>query len=184
MQPRWRPSSARHHFRTSTSRSSPRPSDDLELHPPSNWRLQNHNGLWIRSSRRHVLGSEDFDALLTRDHRYRPVAVLSLLAGAPRLLRCEHHWRGPFRQEEVWSGTGGLLRVSASQEGGRFPGTWRRLGSQGLTIVKQAARTRALQAAYRKAESASARDNSPSVGQIRNLGLIGKEDDTKAVTGS
>ncbi|KAK1968250.1 NADH:ubiquinone oxidoreductase 11.5kD subunit [Colletotrichum eremochloae] len=49
---------------------------------------------------------------------------------------------------------------------------------------KEAARTRALQAAYRKAESTSARDNAPSAGQIRNLGLLGKEDDTKAVTGS
>ncbi|WYZ46492.1 hypothetical protein EsH8_IX_000717 [Colletotrichum jinshuiense] len=49
---------------------------------------------------------------------------------------------------------------------------------------KEAARTRALQAAYRKAESASARDSAPSAGQIRNLGLLGKEDDTKTVTGS
>ncbi|KAF9870836.1 NADH: ubiquinone oxidoreductase subunit [Colletotrichum karsti] len=49
---------------------------------------------------------------------------------------------------------------------------------------KEAARTRALQSAYRKAELASPRDNAPSAGQIRNLGLLGKEEDTKVVTGS
>ncbi|KAI1172299.1 hypothetical protein F4777DRAFT_519202 [Nemania sp. FL0916] len=48
---------------------------------------------------------------------------------------------------------------------------------------KEATRVRQLQAAYRKAESASPRDNAPSAGQIRNLGLLDKEDDTKKVLG-
>ncbi|KAI1391294.1 uncharacterized protein F4822DRAFT_396248 [Hypoxylon trugodes] len=48
---------------------------------------------------------------------------------------------------------------------------------------KEAARVRALQAAYRKAEASSARENAPSAGQIRNLGLIDKEEDTKQVLG-
>ncbi|GAP90810.1 putative NADH:ubiquinone oxidoreductase subunit [Rosellinia necatrix] len=48
---------------------------------------------------------------------------------------------------------------------------------------KEAARVKQLQAAYREAESMSARDNAPSAGQIRNLGLIDKEEDTKKVLG-
>lgn len=47
----------------------------------------------------------------------------------------------------------------------------------------QATRVRALQTAYRKAESASPRDDAPKAGAIRNLGLIDKEEDTKAVLG-
>jgi NADH dehydrogenase (ubiquinone) Fe-S protein 5 len=42
----------------------------------------------------------------------------------------------------------------------------------------------ALQAAYRKAEVANARENAPTAGQIRNLGLLNKEDDTKRVLGA
>jgi NADH dehydrogenase (ubiquinone) Fe-S protein 5 len=38
--------------------------------------------------------------------------------------------------------------------------------------------------AYRKAEAANPRDNAPKVGEIRNLGLLDKEEDTKAVLGS
>ncbi|KAI1164365.1 hypothetical protein F5B18DRAFT_650845 [Nemania serpens] len=48
---------------------------------------------------------------------------------------------------------------------------------------KEAARVRQLQAAYRKAEASSARDSAPSAGQIRNLGLLDKEEDTKKVLG-
>ncbi|KAI1497136.1 hypothetical protein F5X99DRAFT_397940 [Biscogniauxia marginata] len=48
---------------------------------------------------------------------------------------------------------------------------------------KEVARVNALQAAYRKAEAASVRDDAPSAGQIRNLGLIDKEEDTKKVLG-
>ncbi|KAK8100349.1 NADH dehydrogenase iron-sulfur protein 5-A [Apiospora kogelbergensis] len=47
---------------------------------------------------------------------------------------------------------------------------------------KEAARVRALQVAYRKAEAKSAGgENAPTAGQIRNLGLLNKEDDTKKV---
>ena len=42
---------------------------------------------------------------------------------------------------------------------------------------------RALQAAYRKAETAHPRDDAPKAGQIRNLGLLDKGDDTKVVLG-
>lgn len=40
---------------------------------------------------------------------------------------------------------------------------------------------RALQRAYRKAEAANPRDDAPKAGAIRNLGLLGQEEDTKAV---
>ncbi|KAL2053563.1 hypothetical protein ABVK25_006216 [Lepraria finkii] len=46
---------------------------------------------------------------------------------------------------------------------------------------KEAARTRALQHAYRRAEAAHPRENAPKAGTIRNLGLLGKEEDTKSV---
>lgn len=55
----------------------------------------------------------------------------------------------------------------------------------GLTwLVLQAARVMALQAAYRKAEINQGRENPPTAGQIRNLGLLNKEDDTKKVLGA
>ncbi|KLU88775.1 hypothetical protein MAPG_07759 [Magnaporthiopsis poae ATCC 64411] len=46
---------------------------------------------------------------------------------------------------------------------------------------KERARTQALQLAYRKAERANPRGDPPTAGQIRNLGLIGKEEDTAKV---
>ncbi|KAH8887359.1 hypothetical protein GQ53DRAFT_749839 [Thozetella sp. PMI_491] len=48
---------------------------------------------------------------------------------------------------------------------------------------KEVARVNALQTAYRKAEAANPRDDAPSASQIRNLGLLNKEDDTKKVLG-
>ncbi|CZS93171.1 hypothetical protein WAI453_000870 [Rhynchosporium graminicola] len=48
---------------------------------------------------------------------------------------------------------------------------------------KEATRVRALQQAYRKAAAANPRDDAPKAGAIRNLGLIDKEEDTKAVLG-
>jgi len=48
----------------------------------------------------------------------------------------------------------------------------------------QATRIRAMQAAFRKAEAAHPRDNAPTAGAIRNLGLLDKEDDTKSVLSS
>ncbi|KEZ46716.1 hypothetical protein SAPIO_CDS0564 [Scedosporium apiospermum] len=46
---------------------------------------------------------------------------------------------------------------------------------------KEAARVRALQDAYRKAEAASPRDNAPTAGEIRSLGLIGRDEVSKKV---
>ena len=40
-----------------------------------------------------------------------------------------------------------------------------------------------MQAAYRKAEALQPRENAPNAEQIRNLGLIGKEEDTAVVMG-
>ncbi len=47
----------------------------------------------------------------------------------------------------------------------------------------QAARAMRLQIAYTKAEAANPRDDAPTAGQIRNLGRLGKEEDTKKVLG-
>lgn len=51
---------------------------------------------------------------------------------------------------------------------------------------QKAARVGAIQTAYRKKQAASvyARDEGPKVGAIRNLGLLDKEEDTKAVLGT
>ncbi|KAJ6036609.1 NADH-ubiquinone oxidoreductase kd subunit [Penicillium herquei] len=46
---------------------------------------------------------------------------------------------------------------------------------------KEALRTMKMQAAYRKAEAASPRENAPSAEQIRSLGLLGKEEEASAV---
>ena len=40
---------------------------------------------------------------------------------------------------------------------------------------------RALQVAYRKAEASAGQSDAPTAGQIRNLGLIDKDEDTKKV---
>lgn len=42
----------------------------------------------------------------------------------------------------------------------------------------------ALQSAYRKAELSQGREGVPTAGQIRNLGLLNKEEDTKKVLGT
>jgi len=49
---------------------------------------------------------------------------------------------------------------------------------------KEYARARAMQEALRKAEAAHPRENAPKVGQIRSLGLIGKEEETKSILGA
>lgn len=49
---------------------------------------------------------------------------------------------------------------------------------------KEAARTRALQQAYRRAEAAHPRENAPKAGTIRNLGLLDREEDTEKVIAS
>lgn len=48
----------------------------------------------------------------------------------------------------------------------------------------QYARTLAIQDALRKAEASHPRENAPKLGQIRSLGLIGKEEDTKSILGA
>ncbi|KZF22167.1 hypothetical protein L228DRAFT_268653 [Xylona heveae TC161] len=48
---------------------------------------------------------------------------------------------------------------------------------------KEAARVRALQVAYRKAQAAHPREDAPKPGSIRNLGLLDAEEDTKNVLG-
>ncbi|OAA64536.1 NADH:ubiquinone oxidoreductase subunit [Niveomyces insectorum RCEF 264] len=48
---------------------------------------------------------------------------------------------------------------------------------------KESMRVQILQQALRKAEAATPRDAAPNAGQIRNLGLLGKEEDTQKVLG-
>lgn len=48
----------------------------------------------------------------------------------------------------------------------------------------QAAKTRALQHAYRKAQAAHPREDAPRAGTIRNLGLLDADEDTNTVLGS
>lgn len=49
--------------------------------------------------------------------------------------------------------------------------------------ISQHLRARAIQAAYARSQSSTTRDDAPSAKQIRNLGLIDKEEDTKKVLG-
>ena len=49
-----------------------------------------------------------------------------------------------------------------------------------LTSFQQA-RAQAIQDAYRKMEAAHPRENAPTAGQIRSLGLLGREKETQAV---
>lgn len=53
-----------------------------------------------------------------------------------------------------------------------------------VLFALQAARVKMLQAAYRQAEAKKLQENPPSAGQIRNLGLLDKEEDTKKVLGA
>jgi NADH dehydrogenase (ubiquinone) Fe-S protein 5 len=41
-----------------------------------------------------------------------------------------------------------------------------------------------MQAAYRQAEAKKLQENPPTAGQIRNLGLLDRDEDTKKVLGS
>jgi NADH dehydrogenase (ubiquinone) Fe-S protein 5 len=81
---------------------------------------------------------------------------------------------------------GGLLRVFASQEGGSFLVDIPKMVNHQLTPSSgsQAERARALQTAYRKKVATYSRDEAPKAGEIRNLGLLDKEEDTKKVLGS
>ncbi|CAG9993734.1 unnamed protein product [Clonostachys rhizophaga] len=48
---------------------------------------------------------------------------------------------------------------------------------------KEHARALAIQAAYNKQRNAAPREDAPTAKQIRNLGLLGKDEDTKKVLG-
>ncbi|KAH7309421.1 hypothetical protein B0I35DRAFT_482197 [Stachybotrys elegans] len=48
---------------------------------------------------------------------------------------------------------------------------------------KEHARALALQQAYARSEAATARDDAPSANQIRSLGLLGKEEESKKLLG-
>jgi hypothetical protein len=54
-------------------------------------------------------------------------------------------------------------------------------GFTDLLTAQQYARAQAIQDAYRKAEAAHPRENAPKAGEIRSLGLIGKEEESKKV---
>ena len=58
------------------------------------------------------------------------------------------------------------------------------LGDVSDRSLFKAAKITALQSAYRKAEAQHPRENAPKAGQIRSLGLLGKDEDTKAVMDS
>ena len=47
--------------------------------------------------------------------------------------------------------------------------------------LEQAARTQTIQQAYRRVQAAHPREDMPRPGAIRNLGLLGKEEDTREV---
>ncbi|QSZ30490.1 hypothetical protein DSL72_000044 [Monilinia vaccinii-corymbosi] len=53
----------------------------------------------------------------------------------------------------------------------------------GKKLCAPHARAMAIQAAYHKAEQANPRDDAPKAGVVRNLGLLGKDEDTKKVLG-
>ncbi|OBT64043.1 hypothetical protein VE03_06675 [Pseudogymnoascus sp. 23342-1-I1] len=48
---------------------------------------------------------------------------------------------------------------------------------------KEAHRVGAIQAAYRKHQASNPREDAPKAGEIRNLGLLDKDDDTTAPAG-
>lgn len=90
---------------------------------------------------------------------------------------------------------GGLLRMPAPPQRGaptlpprrrpaRPPSPLGPLANSRIVALLQAARAKVLQAAYRQAEAKKLRENPPTAGQIRNLGLLDKEEDTKTVLGS
>ena len=53
--------------------------------------------------------------------------------------------------------------------------------ANGCFSILQAAKVRALQTAYRKQQAANPRDDAPSAGQIRGLGLLDASDEEKAI---
>merc|ERR1712137_49201 len=93
-----------------------------------------------------------------RDNGFRirncwwPIPLLPLLARSPRLLHDKHKRRGRLRQSKMRPVLEDYYEC--------------------LHHKKEAARTLALQAAYRKAEANIKRDDAPSAGEIRRLGVL------------
>lgn len=94
---------------------------------------------------------------------------------------------GPSRCFPFWQELLGCYVVNTTEEDGKGKA---KCGAaledyyECLHHKKEAARTRALQAAYRKAATASERDSAPSAGHIRSLGTLGGEESTKSLTES
>ncbi|CRK45464.1 hypothetical protein BN1723_006630, partial [Verticillium longisporum] len=92
---------------------------------------------------------------------------------------------GPSRCFPFWQELLGCYVVNTTEEDGKGKA---KCGAaledyyECLHHKKEAARTRALQAAYRKAATASERDSAPSAGHIRSLGTLGGEESTKSLT--
>jgi hypothetical protein len=102
----------------------------------------------------------------------RPRPLLSLLAGDARLLRRQHKLRRRLGQEKVRPYARGLLRVPTPPQRGTIYPVYPPNQQPFLTQHQQAARVHALQSAYRKHLAANPRDDAPTAGQIRSLGLI------------
>ncbi|KAL7922079.1 hypothetical protein ACQKWADRAFT_293403 [Trichoderma austrokoningii] len=143
-----------------------------------------HHGFRIWHARRYGLRYGEWLLSILTDCASRRWPLLSVLAGGHGLLRRQHLGRRRLRQEEVLTRVRRLLRVPTPQERGRFL-DWEQPCGEKETAANetQHARALALQAAYARAQSATPRDNAPSASQIRNLGLLGKTEDTKAVLG-
>ena len=106
------------------------------------------------------------------------------------MLRRQHLGSRRFRQSEMPTCARGLLRMFTSSERGTKATSLSRVGkncqweidwSNERVFVNQAAKIRALQAAYRKREAATPRDQAPSAGEIRSLGLLDATDEQKSI---
>lgn len=105
--------------------------------------------------------------------------MFSLLAGVHGVLCHDQGRCSRAREGSVSAQAGGLLRVPAPQERG-MPNS-AMADANGLIRPPQYARARAMQEALRKAERAHPRENAPKLGQIRSLGLLGHEEESKAI---
>lgn len=103
--------------------------------------------------------------------------MLPLLAGIHGMLCHDEGRQSPARARNVPATARGLLRMLTPQERGStfICFAW----DAWLTPLLQYARAAAMQLALRKAEKAHPRENAPKLGQIRSLGLLGHEDDSK-----
>ncbi|KAH6669114.1 NADH:ubiquinone oxidoreductase 11.5kD subunit [Plectosphaerella plurivora] len=94
---------------------------------------------------------------------------------------------GPGRCFPFWQELLGCYAVNSAEDDGKGKakcGPALEDYYECLHHKKEAARTRALQAAYRQVVSASARDSAPSASNIRGLGTLTGDEDTKLVAGA